>query len=245
MHNAAVTNAKRAAIEAAAERLELTFPPALVDVLEQREDDDLDPWTFLGPAEWKRLRTVLDDVAGETWTGVAAVVIGSDLTGNLVCVAQEGKAIGFGVYLLDQESLGLELIAPDIESWLQTLGDEGDLGGDLDADDDLPPIPASLIGALLGTALDDAPPPEPEASPQLRKGVEAILAALVKAEVAELEDDRRDMLIAELCAVVGEARSPKDFVKRFVRTIVDSDNVEEVYGTDDQIGTVVKSAMEV
>ena len=71
-----------------------------------------------------------------------------------------------------------------------------------------------------------------------------LLDALLKDEVVELDDDRRPALVAELGTVVGEARSPKDFVKRFVRTIVHSDHVEEIYGTDDQLADYVRGAMD-
>jgi len=109
-------------------------------------------------------------------------------------------------------------------------------------DDDAPALDAGLLKALLG---DDAPDPEPEpVSPQIAQAVNTVLDALLKDEVIELEEDRRPALVAELGAVVGEARSPKDFVKRFVRTVVHSDHVEEIYGTDDQLAEYVRGAME-
>ena len=109
-------------------------------------------------------------------------------------------------------------------------------------DDAAPSLDAGLLRALLG---DDEPAPEPEpVSPQIAQAVNTVLDALLKDEIIELDDDRRPMLVSELGVVVGEARSPKDFVKRFVRTVVHSDHVDEIYGTDDQLADYVRGVME-
>lgn len=104
-----------------------------------------------------------------------------------------------------------------------------------DGDDD--PID---VGLLL-SALDGGDPSAPRApaSPQITREVESALAALVSASLIEIDDDRRPALVAELCTVVGEARSPRDYLKRFVRTIVHSDHVEEIYGSDDELREVI------
>ncbi len=100
-------------------------------------------------------------------------------------------------------------------------------------DDD--PIDVDLLrAALMG---DDAP--ETPANPQMNHEVERALSALVAAELVEIDDDRRPALIAELATVVGEARSPRDYLKRFVRTVVHSDHVEEIYGSDDELREVI------
>lgn len=111
-----------------------------------------------------------------------------------------------------------------------------------DEDEAAPTLDAGLLKALLG---EEAPPPEPEPlSPQIAQVVNDVLDALLKDEIVELDADLRPNLVAELGTVVGEARSPKDFVKRFVRTIVHSDHVEEIYGTDDQLADYVRRAMD-
>ncbi len=247
-----MTTPQRALIQAAANKTELTFPASLVDVLETLDlDSGVDPdWALYPPAGWERLRETIKELFDKEWTGLPAVVIGEDQEGSFVCLVQEGDEVGPGVYLLDQKTLGLELIAEDAGAWFDSIGavghGEGDDGASIvppveDEPAALPPIDANMLSALLG----DAPAePDPEPSPQLKRGVEVVLAALEKAELVELDADRRPMLVAELCAVVGEARSPKDFMKRFVRTLVHSDNLEEVYGTDTVLRDVVKAAMD-
>jgi hypothetical protein len=100
-------------------------------------------------------------------------------------------------------------------------------------DDDAPIDVGLLLSALDGDA------PRAPASPQITREVESALAALVSASLIEIDDDRRPALVAELCTVVGEARSPRDYLKRFVRTIVHSDHVEEIYGSDDELREVI------
>ena len=254
VHNARVTTPERALIQAAAKKMELTFPAALVDVLETLDlDSGVDPeWALYPPAAWERLRETVEELFDKEWKGLPAVVIGENQEGSFVCLVQEGDEVGPGVHLLDQKTLGLELIAEDAGAWFDSIGAVGDGEGDEDGASDpappadeepaaLPPIDANMLSALLGDGPDE---PEPEPSPQLKRGVEVVLAALEKAELVELDGDRRPMLVSELCAVVGEARSPKDFMKRFVRTLVHSDNLEEVYGTDGVLRDVVKGAMD-
>ena len=102
-----------------------------------------------------------------------------------------------------------------------------------DGDDDLSDL--GFLRAVLG---GDAPAGDPP-SPHIAREVEAALAALVGAGLVEIDDDRRPALVAELATVVGEARSPRDYLKRFVRCVVHSDHVEEIYGSDDELQAVV------
>jgi len=249
---------RRALIQAAAKKTELTFPDTLVDVLENLDLDSVDPdWALYPPSGWERLRETVKELFDKDWTGVPAVVIGEDQEGSFVCLVQEREEVGSGVHLLDQKTLGLELIAEDAGSWFDSIGAIGEFDDDPDVEAApaapeappepeepaaLPPIDAKMLSALLGG--DDSGEPEPEASPALKRGVETVLAALEADELVELDADRRPMLVNELCAVVGEARSPKDFMKRFVRTLVHSDNLEEVFGTDTLLRDAVKAAMD-
>ena len=105
-------------------------------------------------------------------------------------------------------------------------------------EDDDDPIDVGILRAALFGAEDEEAVP---ANPQITREVESALSALLAAELIEIEDDRRPALVAELATVVGEARSPRDYLKRFVRTVVHSDHVEEIYGSDDELREVVAS----
>ena len=231
-----------------AAKLELSFPDWFGELFDDLDPNAVDPeWALSPVAGWERLRDTVEELFKQRWKGVPAVVIGEDQAGNFVCLVQEGEAVGAEVHLLNAETLGLEVIAEDVRVWLSSIvGESADPleaeeepGADADADSAT--LDADLLSALLGKG---PAPDEPEASPQLKQGVLVVLAALEDGEHVELVEDRRAMLVSELCAVVGEARSPKDFVKRFVRTLVHSDNLEEVYGTDDRLREVVKLAMD-
>ena len=246
-----VTTPDRAAIEAAAKQLELVFPTQIADAFEGVVLEAVDPaWALTAPEQWERLRPAVKELFGKEWTGLNAAVIGEDQDGNFVCLVEEGDEVGVGVHLLDQGSLGLELIAEDVGAWLVSITSGGAAPGAAAPADDEPLalLDRALVNRLLGGPVHDPDAeeeePEPEASPQLLRAVDAVLDALIAAEAVELEDDRRAAVVAELCTVVGEARSPKDFMKRFVRTVVHSDHVEEVYGTDNQLRDLVKGAMD-
>ncbi|MCA9606921.1 MAG: hypothetical protein KC619_15045 [Myxococcales bacterium] len=103
--------------------------------------------------------------------------------------------------------------------------------------DDTPPDDDPIDVALLRAALGGGEDPEP--NPQMNSEVERALSALIEAELVEIDEGRRPALIAELATVVGEARSPRDYLKRFVRTIVHSDHVEEIYGSDDELREII------
>ena len=67
----------------------------------------------------------------------------------------------------------------------------------------------------------------------LRAAVDAVLSQAE--EDGELEVKSRDALLDELVIVAGSARSPKQLLKKLVSTLVDSDEVEEVYASDDEL----------
>ena len=94
---------------------------------------------------------------------------------------------------------------------------------------------AALMAALEGLGEE----PEPEPAPlttfekRLRSSVDQALDRMVAA--GEIEILRREMLLDELTRVAAEARSPKHLLKKLVYTLVDSEAVEEIYATDDQL----------
>ena len=85
-----------------------------------------------------------------------------------------------------------------------------------DEDDALSPYERHLAGALAST-----------------------LDRLVREELVELEEAQREPLLAELLAAAANAETPKRMLKKTVRTLVDSDHVEELYATDDELRRIL------
>lgn len=102
--------------------------------------------------------------------------------------------------------------------------------------------PLAGLGALLG-----GPEPEPEPEPlttfekKLRAGVDAVIGQLV--DSGELELLQREMLLDELTRVAEDARSPKHLLKKLVRATVESEAVEEIYATDDELHDAFKKGL--
>lgn len=73
--------------------------------------------------------------------------------------------------------------------------------------------------------------------------IETALDRLIKAEQLEVEADRRPGLMAELLAAAANAETPNKMLKKVVRTLVDSEHVEEVYASDDELREVLRDAI--
>ena len=99
---------------------------------------------------------------------------------------------------------------------------------------------AALLEAV-GHAADA--PEEPEHSP-FAKRLGAALAEAVEAlradGVIEVEDGHLELLVAEVTEVGLDSRSPKQLIKKVIRSLIASDHVEEVYGTDDEISAQLR-----
>ena len=98
-----------------------------------------------------------------------------------------------------------------------------------------------LLESLLG-AMGEEETPEPETAfgQQLGAALASAVAYMRAEGVIEMEDHQVDDLVAELTSVGLDAHSPKQMMKRLSRTLVRSDNVEEVYGSDDAIASAVQ-----
>ena len=97
---------------------------------------------------------------------------------------------------------------------------------------------AALLRAVVdGDALEAT---EPEAvSPFAAKLGEAIAQAIqsMRSEgTLEVEDCRVDALVAEVTEAGLDTKSPKQLVRRVIQTLLASECVEEVYGTDEALG---------
>jgi len=86
--------------------------------------------------------------------------------------------------------------------------------------------PASEFGQRLGAALEEA-------------------VAHLKAEgLVEVEDANAPMLMSEVTTAGLDSRSPKQLMRRVVQTLIDSDHVEEVYGTDEMLFDALRSFLD-
>jgi hypothetical protein len=98
---------------------------------------------------------------------------------------------------------------------------------------------AALLRAVVdGDALELAEPEVEAVSPFAAKlsGALAEAIAVMRGEgIIEVEDDYVDALVAEAVEAGLDTKSPKQLVKRVIRTLLESDSVEEVYGTDHDI----------
>ena len=83
----------------------------------------------------------------------------------------------------------------------------------------------------------DEPPPF-QHTPFTRKLLQALSGSLdrmVEQGELELDPDRKEALLIELVTAGSDARSVKHMLKKLTSTLVDSEHVEEIYPTDDQI----------
>jgi len=99
------------------------------------------------------------------------------------------------------------------------------------------------LKSLLGL-----PDEEPEEPTEFEKAVGAALteaiAAMRAAEIIEVEPDNVQPLVAEATDAAIESASLKRLLKRIVNTLVHSDLVEEVYGTDAELTAFLRRFFE-
>lgn len=106
---------------------------------------------------------------------------------------------------------------------------------------------SDLLRAVLGEEDDTAEEDEPGRSPFAIKLAESIGEALrhMRAEGAiEIDDGSLDSVIIEVTESGLDARSPKQLIKRVIRTLIESEYVEEVYGTDDELRALLTASLD-
>ena len=111
------------------------------------------------------------------------------------------------------------------------------------------PTLAALLSAVTG---DEAPAaPEEEEEPalsgfgeRLRDALERAVAHLRAEGLVEVEDDLMPSLVAEVTEAGLDARSPKALMKRVIRTLLRSEHVEEVYGTDEMLTASLRAFLD-
>jgi hypothetical protein len=85
--------------------------------------------------------------------------------------------------------------------------------------------------------VEEEPPPF-QHTPFTRKLMQALSASLdrmVERGELELDPDRKEALLVELVTAGSDARSVKHMLKKLTTTLVESEHVEEIYPSDDQI----------
>ena len=80
------------------------------------------------------------------------------------------------------------------------------------------------------------------------QGLGEVLKAAVESMRAdgtiEVEDSHLDALVAEVVEAGLDSRSPKQMAKRVIRTMLQSDHVEEIYGTDEMLDVALRRFLE-
>lgn len=105
---------------------------------------------------------------------------------------------------------------------------------------------SALLRAVTGGEGETAPEAELERSPFAAKLAESIAVALrtMRAEGAiEIDEGSLESVIVEVTEAGLDARSPKQLIKRVIRTLIESEHVAEVYGTDDELGDSLKRTL--
>lgn len=97
------------------------------------------------------------------------------------------------------------------------------------------------------------PEPEPEAAPEtadtpflrsLRAALSAALDTMVEEELVELSAERKPALLAELVEAGANARTAAHLLKSLTDALVNSELVEEVYATDEEVERFIRTRLE-
>ena len=107
-----------------------------------------------------------------------------------------------------------------------------------DSDSDL-----NSLRGMLGIADPDASEPTPFAQ-SLAQAVKRALVALRDAGTIEVEDANFDALATQVAEIALESQSVKRLPQRIVKTLIHSEFVEEVYGTDEELSSALRSVLD-
>jgi hypothetical protein len=95
---------------------------------------------------------------------------------------------------------------------------------------------------------DALPDSEPEAidtpfTRKLRVVITESLEDMVRREILEVEPEQKAPLLSELVEAAADSRSAQHMLKQLTRTLVNSDNVEEIYASDDEVTELFRAHM--
>lgn len=120
-------------------------------------------------------------------------------------------------------------------------GEAGGGGGEVDAG------MASLLGAMF--APEAEPEPEPELSPEMQRAAnlcKTVIQKLVDAEMLEIMQapSMRENLEDYLLRKLMRSKGPEDAMESWIYALGKAREVEELYGTDDQLKALMTEAFE-
>ncbi|NLE49508.1 MAG: hypothetical protein GX614_14010, partial [Sandaracinaceae bacterium] len=78
---------------------------------------------------------------------------------------------------------------------------------------------------------------------KMRDAALEAVQALSERSLVEVAEEEMRRLAFDMANAAAEARSPKQMIELMTRELVDSDRVEEVYASDDEITDVLQSLM--
>ncbi len=93
----------------------------------------------------------------------------------------------------------------------------------------------ALLAAVGSTPTEEEAPAASEFGQRLSAALEDAVGYLRTEGLVEVEDAKAPALIEEVTTAGLDARSPKQLMKRVVHTMIESDHVEEVFGTDEML----------
>ncbi len=96
-------------------------------------------------------------------------------------------------------------------------------------------IDLEAILAAVGAERSQEAPAASEFGQRLSAALEEAVGFLRKEGLVEVEDAKAAALMTEVTTAGLDARSPKQLMNRVVHTLIESDLVEEVYGTDEML----------
>ena len=111
----------------------------------------------------------------------------------------------------------------------------------MNSDPDPDPELKALLSALMSDDLGDEhadEEPELQMSPfglRLAAAVEGAIEQMRADGVLEVEDAAVDELVIEVTEAGLDSNSPKQLIKKVIKALVDSDRVDEIYGTDEML----------
>lgn len=93
----------------------------------------------------------------------------------------------------------------------------------------------------------EAPAPENTDTPflrTLRAALSVALDKMIEEELIDLDPDRKPALLAELVEAGANARSAQHLIKSLTDALVNSELVEELYATDEEVGRFIRARLE-
>jgi len=93
----------------------------------------------------------------------------------------------------------------------------------------------AINGDSDGSPPSEPEPPESEFARQLRGAIAEAVLVMRTNGMLVVDNDEIESLIAEVAEAGLDTKSAKHLVNRVIKTLLESDHVEEIYGTDDEL----------